>query len=231
MSKNRLYDIIDENGMEGIGRYYSVYRGMVTQNDDPLGMHRVKVFIPSANEVIMWALPKGQQGSLNSGFKWLTPKIGDIVWITFEDGDPSKPIWEYYGWASNETPIALDGTNVIGFVTPNGNQVTIDDSDGHVDVNINGDIAIYAADSINIISGKEVIVNGGANGGVINIEELTEKLNKLVSEVEELKSKFNSHTHPGVKTGPGVTGVTTQSHNKTFTKFNKSDYEDTNFQH
>ena len=31
-----------------------------------------------------WAYPKGQHGSINCGFKFLTSKIGNIVFISFE---------------------------------------------------------------------------------------------------------------------------------------------------
>lgn len=34
------------------------------------------------------------------------------------------------------------------------------------------------------------------------------RYSKLETAFNELKSKFNSHTHPGVETGPGVTGAT-----------------------
>ncbi len=38
--------------------------------------------------------------SINNGFKYLAPKVGDIVFVTFEFGDPTKPLWEYHGWGT-----------------------------------------------------------------------------------------------------------------------------------
>lgn len=73
--------IITEEGLEGLGRYYSVYRGIVVDNEDTeKNMNRVKVCIPEVmGGTFAWALPKGQHGSISTGFKFLAPKIGDIV--------------------------------------------------------------------------------------------------------------------------------------------------------
>ena len=41
--------IITEEGLEGLGRYYSIYRGIVVDNNDAeKKMNRVKVCIPEA---------------------------------------------------------------------------------------------------------------------------------------------------------------------------------------
>ena len=217
--------VITEQGVEGLGRFYSTYRGYVTKDDDPLGMNRVKVCVPEIRGIILWALPKGQQGSFNSGIKWLTPKIGDTVWVSFEGGDISKPIWEYYGWASGEAPVELDSKDIVGFKTPNGNVIILDETDGHLDVYIKGDITIHSPGIVDISSNTQVRVNSGNNGGVINIQELTDKLNSLVNELELFKTQFNSHVHSG-PTSPPIT-----PHNNLFSKFEKNDYEDTKFTH
>ena len=70
-----------------------------------------------------------------------------------------------------------------------------------------------------------ITVNGGDLGGLIKIQELTDKLNSLVT-------KFNAHTHQVSTTGTAAaqTGmaVTTAG---TATQFSKSDYEDENIKH
>lgn len=218
-------------GIETFGRYYGCYMGYVTKNEDPNGMNRLKVCVPEVNGIILWALPKGQHGGFNSGFKYLSPKIGDVVWISFEGGDISKPIWEYYGWAFKEIPVELDDPNVLGIVTPNGNVITIDESDNHLDIYIKGDAAIHTESTLDISSSSLVRVNSGNNLGVINIQPLTDKLNQLVQEIESLKSTFNNHTHMGVLPGPAATATPLIPHNETFSQFNKDDYEDTKFTH
>lgn len=75
-------------------------------------------------------------------------------------------------------------------------------------------------------------INGGDKGGLINIEDLTDKLNKLVDEVNALKDTFNSHVHTG--TGYASTPLSIQApvdKASDVTKFNKSDFEDDKIQH
>lgn len=175
--------IITEEGLEGLGRYYSIYRGIVVDNNDTeKKMNRVKVCIPEVmGGTFAWALPKGQHGSISNGFKFLAPKIGDIVFITFEFGDPTKPLWEYHGWGMNQVPQPLDGPNKMGIVTPEGNLIIIDDDNGKLNLYFNGDISVYSESNvvvsankdINVSSGDSVILNTGENGGVINIVQLT----------------------------------------------------------
>ena len=79
---------------------------------------------------------------------------------------------------------------------------------------------------INVSSGDSVILNTGENGGVINIFQLTEKLNQTIQELEQLRGMFNSHVHSGVTTGPGSSGPTLTQVIKPFSQFVVDDYED-----
>lgn len=231
--------IIVEQGLEGLGRFYSVYRAMVVNNIDPEHKNRVKVAIPEImGGIILWAYPRDQHGSNGSGFKMISPNQGDIVYVSFEYGDPSKPLWEYHGWGDNQIPDILDNPNVMGVVTPAGNRLWIDDSTGTLKIYLKGPAQIYAEGDIGVnsksrvfVSGEKVIINQGRNRGVVNINELTEKLNNLVSELEDVKSQLNSHTHSGVQSGPSTTGPILTPITKPFTQFNKTDYEDTKFVH
>ena len=59
MDNSNLGLIIQENGLEYLGRYYSTYRAIVINNNDELNMNRVHVYIPSVqNGIKIWALPK-----------------------------------------------------------------------------------------------------------------------------------------------------------------------------
>lgn len=228
--------LLTEEGTEGLGRYYSVYRGIVVNNvDDEKHMNRIKVCCPEVmNGSISWAYPKGQHGSINNGFKYLAPKIGDIVFVTFEFGDPTKPLWEYHGWALDQIPSPLDGPNKMGLITPEGNVIILDDDNGHLNLYLNGDITVSSKSNIIVQSEGDVaigasdtvILNSGENRGVINIIELTERMNNLVKELETLRSMFNTHVHPGVTTGPGSTGPTPTSVSQPFSQFVQEDYED-----
>lgn len=227
--------IINE-GLESLHRYYSVYRGIVLDNDDKeKGINRIKVQVPDVmGGICTWAYPKGQHGSTMDGFKYLPPQVGDIVWVTFEFGDPTKPLWEYHGWGVKQTPPLLMGKDRFGFITPEGNQVIMEDRDGTLFVGFNGDITISTPETV-IVDAKDVIikssdtvmVNDGSNRGLVNILELTEKLNQLVSQVEKLRTLLNTHTHSGVTTGPGTSGTTLTPLTEATSSFNVKDYEDT----
>lgn len=77
-----------------------------------------------------------------------------------------------------------------------------------------------------------VELNGTDFGGLVKIEELTAKLNKLKDEVNALKTSYASHNHPYVNvTAPATTSTITVPFEGTFTAFNKNDYENTNVKH
>ncbi len=75
------------------------------------------------------------------------------------------------------------------------------------------DLVVLQVDHIDTIT-----VNGGSLGGLINIAQLTEKLNALVK-------AFNAHTHDVAVSHPGGT-FTTLPTDTSAASFNKSDYED-----
>ena len=68
-------------------------------------MGRLKVRVPAvyglSNEIptdqLPWALPRGMpfgNSAQSGGISWL-PCLGDTVWVTFLDGLPEKPLWEW----------------------------------------------------------------------------------------------------------------------------------------
>lgn len=79
--------IKDESGNR---RFFGIYRGIVTNNADPLNRGRLKLVIPQVllEEETGWAWAMVAPGS-----QILTPNVGEGVWVTFEGGDPSYPIW------------------------------------------------------------------------------------------------------------------------------------------
>ena len=74
-----LYEIIQQRGIEAIGRFYSTYRGIVITSNDPDSQNKVCVHLPSIlRGVEVWAYPKHQQGGPGSGFAaaWGDVEVG-----------------------------------------------------------------------------------------------------------------------------------------------------------
>lgn len=68
--------------------YYGLYRATVVSAVDPLRQRRLLVAVadvPAAGSA--WAaacVPPGSRA---------TPKTGAAVWVQFEAGDPTRPVW------------------------------------------------------------------------------------------------------------------------------------------
>ena len=75
-------------------RYYGKYRGTVFNNIDPEQRGRIMAIVPDVLGLIpsSWALPCAPIAGKQNGV-YVVPKIGDGVWIEFEQGDPDYPIW------------------------------------------------------------------------------------------------------------------------------------------
>lgn len=221
-----------ENGLDAMGRYYSIYRGVVTDIVDEMGMDRIKVYVPDLN-IAEWALARGQMGSHNCGFRnHPIPKVQDIVYVTFEDGNPSKPLWEWHSWGQDQRPDDFKDPDVCGLITPKGVKILVNDRTGEIFIEAKTRMGIHAsgedgiavsANKIYLNSKDQIIINQGTDGAV-DIQSLTLKLNQLVQEIEVLRNMYNTHVHVG--TSPTVSQVT-----KPITSFNKTDYEDTALLH
>jgi hypothetical protein len=68
--------------------YGGTYRGVVVDDADPLQQHRLGVVVPDVygDGVSVWAV--ALRSSLSA-----VPVIGDVVSISFEQGDTDFPIW------------------------------------------------------------------------------------------------------------------------------------------
>jgi hypothetical protein len=90
----------------GVDRYYGKYRGLVVNNVDPLQLGRLQAMVPEVlgESPSGWAQPCAPYGGTACGF-FAIPPIGAGVWIEFEAGDVSRPIWAGTWWATGEVPM------------------------------------------------------------------------------------------------------------------------------
>jgi hypothetical protein len=85
---------------------YGKYQGTVFNNVDPDSLGRLQAFVPRVlGEVPTgWAKPCVPYAGPTSGF-FSVPPVGAGVWIEFEGGDVSMPIWAGCYWGSAELPM------------------------------------------------------------------------------------------------------------------------------
>ncbi|WP_433796245.1 phage baseplate assembly protein V [Actinoplanes sp. CA-252034] len=85
-------------------RHFGKFRGTVTDNVDSTSRGRLKVRVPAVlGELESWAMPCVPYAGVKVGL-FLMPETGTGVWVEFEAGDPSYPIWSGFFWADDELP-------------------------------------------------------------------------------------------------------------------------------
>jgi hypothetical protein len=70
-----------------------IYRGTVLDTTDPQGIGRLYISVLDSPGSTGWAMPCTAYDSSN---KVATPPVGKNVWVMFESGDRSSPVW--LGW-------------------------------------------------------------------------------------------------------------------------------------
>ena len=113
--------------------YYGIYRGTVesVEEGDNLGIISVKipdVFGPT--HTVSRVRPCSPFAGDKHGFVAI-PEPGDGVWIQFEAGKTSLPVWIGFWWASGEIP-EPKGKLVRSFITTKGHKFVLDDDQDEV---------------------------------------------------------------------------------------------------
>lgn len=113
--------------------YYGIYRGTVesVEEGDDLGIISVKipdVFGPT--HTVSRVRPCSPFAGDKHGFVAI-PEPGDGVWIQFEAGNTSLPVWVGFWWASGEIPDPK-GKLVRSFITTKGHKFVLDDDQDEV---------------------------------------------------------------------------------------------------
>ena len=93
-------------------KFYGKYRGTVMINVDPEQRGRIMAMVPDVLGLIpsSWAMPCFPIAGKQQG-TYFIPQIGAGVWVEFENGDPSYPIWTgcFWGSAAEVPALALAG--------------------------------------------------------------------------------------------------------------------------
>ncbi|WP_270731618.1 phage baseplate assembly protein V [Shimia sp. Alg240-R146] len=161
-------------------RFFGKYRGFVESNEDPKGRGRLQVRVPNVmKDQLIWATPCVPYAGQGVGLFALPPKDAG-VWVEFEGGDTSHPIWVGCFWADNQVAsdeskpgvktLRTDGA-ALKFDDDNG-VVTIETGDGTTLTIGGGEIKLEANDvSASANGGKLALSAGGldVNNGAFSV--------------------------------------------------------------
>lgn len=159
--------------MQSGAPFYGKYRGVVTDNQDPLMLGRLKAKVPDifGEQDSGWALPALPYAGNQVGL-FLLPPVNASIWVEFESGNPEYPIWTGCFWASGEVPAAPALPEIKMLKTDVGT-LTLDDTPGTGGITLETTAGMQiklTATGIEItngqgsiqIQGPQVSVNNGA---------------------------------------------------------------------
>ncbi|WP_242103092.1 phage baseplate assembly protein V [Lysobacter sp. M2-1] len=135
--------------------HYGKYRGTVRDNADPLQQARLLVAVPAVNGAsTAWALP-----CLPPGVSATLPAIDSAVWVEFESGDLTHPIWCGVYWTdSAQVPMPLRDPGVQAPET-----IALRTRDGaNLQIDAQGIVLDNAKGAIVSLRGPVVSINHGA---------------------------------------------------------------------
>jgi uncharacterized protein involved in type VI secretion and phage assembly len=142
--------------------FFGKYRGVVRDNADTLGRGRLLVVVPQVLEdQEVWAMPCVPYAGKDRGF-FAMPEKDTGVWIEFEAGNPSFPIWTGCFWNKDDIDSA-DSTPEIKFFKTEKFTLRIDDSVGEITIeNDSGSQVVLTANDVTV---KSSTVKTEATGG------------------------------------------------------------------
>jgi uncharacterized protein involved in type VI secretion and phage assembly len=135
-----LLDLISPSEPEKSGKIYGLVMGIVTNNQDPDKMYRVKVKFPwlSDSDESTWARISTPMAGGGRGHYFL-PEVDDEVLVGFEHGDVRFPYVVGSLWNGQDAPPANngDGQNNIRVIhSRSGHLVRLDDTNGDEKIEI-----------------------------------------------------------------------------------------------
>ena len=197
-------------------RVYGVVVGIVTNNQDPDKMGRVKVRFPwlSDSDESWWARIAAPMAGKERGVYFL-PEVDDEVLVAFEHGDVRFPYVLGGLWNGQDAPPATneDGNNNVRLIkSRSGHVVRLDDTDGGEKIEIidksekNSVVIDTSANTITVKADADITLESAQGKVVIKGQSIELQSTKQDVKVEaaanvELKSgaQFN------VKGGANVT--------------------------
>jgi uncharacterized protein involved in type VI secretion and phage assembly len=164
MNEQGIRDVVESMR----GRFYGKYRGTVLDVD--ASTMRIKASVPAVYGSVSsgWAWPCVPYAGDSVGFAFL-PEVGSAVWIEFEGGDVSFPIWTGCFWLTGQAP--ADAAPAVKVIVTQQHKILLDDDQGSITIqDSNGNSITLDSSGLTLsngsqsiqISDSEVNINSGA---------------------------------------------------------------------
>jgi phage baseplate assembly protein gpV len=158
---------------EARARYYGKYRGIVSAVDAATCRIKAKVPAVLGSADSGWCLACVPYAGPQVGIAFL-PEIGSGVWIEFEGGDVSYPVWAGCYWRDGEPPSDA-AAHVKVIVTTAPHKLILDDDQGTITISDpNGNTVTLGPDGITLSNGAQQVVVSTAsvsiNDGALEVQ-------------------------------------------------------------
>lgn len=170
-------DVLVDVSRQVAAKYYGKYRGLVTDNADPDKLGRLKLRVPSVlgTAETSWALPCVPFGGKAGHGFFMLPEVGAQVWVEFEEGDPSLPIWTGTFWQqssdvpSEATAQSPPTTRLVKTVS--GHLLQFDDKSGSEKFTLK-----HPAGTSAVIDEKGILTVTDAGGDTVTLDASGKKI-------------------------------------------------------
>jgi uncharacterized protein involved in type VI secretion and phage assembly len=195
----------------GTAKHFGKYRGTVTDNNDPRQQGRLKVTVPEILGDVDsgWALPCAPYAGDKTG-GYMVPPAGAGVWVEFEAGDVSRPIWVGCWWSNAKVPTDEEGAIATPDVKilrseegmllafhDDTQTIALSDSSGAnlLKVEIRQGVMTLKATTKVVVDAPQIeLVANATHPGVFG--------DTLMAYLTQVVTMFNAHMHPGQMAGP-----------------------------
>lgn len=220
MDDAEFFEKLKRFGLEYYGLYYSVYKGIVTDNVDPQDQGRIKVQLPELGRddpLELFAYPISPFAGPGHGF-FFPPEVDARVWVMFEGGNPTLPLY-LGGWWTNPTkapggsqvPVEASPKGQAPLVreirTKGGHRIVFDDGGENPGITIqtsNGSIVQLNDDSgtVKIVATQEVTVEATT----VTVEATQVSVKSQIANIDGSLIRINGGSKPAAAIGDQTAG-------------------------
>jgi uncharacterized protein involved in type VI secretion and phage assembly len=178
-------------------RRFGKCRGFVVDNQDPQKRGRLKLRIPTVlgAQESDWALPCLPYGGFDQQGMFFVPDVDAQVWVEFEEGDISRPIWVGTFW-QQKSDVPEDAVKDVPttrlFRTNSGHILQFDDEEGEERFRLHhprdAEMVIDKNGSIELTDNSGAVIRMDAENSEIIVEDAngnTMTMNSSGTKVED----------------------------------------------